>query len=57
VVGLDSWPVRGHLRHCDLPADPETGAATTAALTVTGQQLFSAVIDNHGLFRMPDAAP
>ncbi|HZB30824.1 MAG TPA: DMT family transporter [Streptosporangiaceae bacterium] len=32
---------------------PEIGAATTVALTVTGQQLFSAVIDNFGLFRMP----
>ena len=32
---------------------PEIGAATTVALTVTGQQLLSAVIDNFGLFRMP----
>jgi bacterial/archaeal transporter family-2 protein len=32
---------------------PEIGAATTVALTVTGQQLFSAVIDNFQLFRMP----
>jgi transporter family-2 protein len=32
---------------------PEIGAATTVALTVTGQQLFSAVIDSFGLFRMP----
>lgn len=32
---------------------PEIGAATTVALTVTGQQLFSAVIDNFGLFRLP----
>jgi transporter family-2 protein len=31
---------------------PEIGAATTVALTVTGQQSFSAVIDNYGLFRM-----
>jgi transporter family-2 protein len=32
---------------------PKIGAATTVAVTVTGQQLFSAVIDNFGLFRMP----
>ncbi|HEX6336401.1 MAG TPA: DMT family transporter [Jiangellaceae bacterium] len=32
---------------------PEIGAATTVALTVTGQQLASAVIDGRGLFRMP----
>ncbi|MET0134310.1 MAG: DMT family transporter [Kibdelosporangium sp.] len=32
---------------------PEIGAATTVALTVTGQQLASAVVDNFGLFRMP----
>jgi bacterial/archaeal transporter family-2 protein len=32
---------------------PEIGAATTVAVTVTGQQLLSAVIDNYGLFRMP----
>jgi bacterial/archaeal transporter family-2 protein len=32
---------------------PVIGAATTVALTVTGQQLFSAVIDEYGLFRMP----
>jgi transporter family-2 protein len=32
---------------------PEIGAATTVALTVTGQQMLSAVIDNYGLFRMP----
>jgi transporter family-2 protein len=32
---------------------PKIGAATTVALTVTGQQLASAVIDNFGLFRMP----
>ncbi|HWL98872.1 MAG TPA: DMT family transporter [Nocardioidaceae bacterium] len=37
-------------------AIPEIGAATTVALTVTGQQLFSAVIDNYGLFRMPKRA-
>ena len=35
---------------------PEIGAATTVALTVTGQQLFSAVIDNYALFRMPRRA-
>ncbi|MGH3761444.1 DMT family transporter [Actinophytocola sp.] len=35
---------------------PEIGAATTIALTVTGQQLFSAVIDHFGLFRMPKRA-
>lgn len=35
---------------------PEIGAATTVTLTVTGQQLFSAVIDNYGLFRMPQRA-
>ncbi|CAM03688.1 transporter family-2 protein [Saccharopolyspora erythraea NRRL 2338] len=32
---------------------PVIGAATTIALTVTGQQLASAAIDNHGLFRLP----
>ncbi|WP_309117156.1 DMT family transporter [Saccharothrix sp.] len=32
---------------------PEIGAATTVAFTVTGQQLASAVIDQHGLFRLP----
>jgi bacterial/archaeal transporter family-2 protein len=32
---------------------PEIGAATTVALTVTGQQLASAIVDNFGLFRMP----
>jgi bacterial/archaeal transporter family-2 protein len=32
---------------------PEIGAAATVALTVTGQQSFAAMIDNHGLFRMP----
>ncbi|ANZ35646.1 hypothetical protein BBK82_05700 [Lentzea guizhouensis] len=32
---------------------PEIGAATTVALTVTGQQLASALIDSRGLFRMP----
>ena len=32
---------------------PAIGAATTVALTVTGQQLASAAIDSRGLFRMP----
>ncbi|HEX7306640.1 DMT family transporter [Lentzea sp.] len=32
---------------------PEIGAATTVVLTVTGQQLASAVVDHGGLFRMP----
>ncbi|QUH02248.1 DMT family transporter [Saccharopolyspora erythraea] len=32
---------------------PVIGAATTIALTVTGQQLASATIDNYGLFRLP----
>lgn len=32
---------------------PEIGAATTVALTVTGQQLASALIDHRGLFQMP----
>jgi bacterial/archaeal transporter family-2 protein len=32
---------------------PRIGAATTIALTVTGQQLASALIDHHGLFRLP----
>jgi transporter family-2 protein len=32
---------------------PKIGAATTIALTVTGQQLCSAVIDHFGLFWMP----
>jgi transporter family-2 protein len=35
---------------------PEIGAATTVALTVTGQQLASAVVDGRGLFRMPKRA-
>ena len=35
---------------------PEIGAATTVALTVTGQQVASAVIDGKGLFRMPRRA-
>jgi len=32
---------------------PRIGAATTIALTVTGQQLASALIDHYGLFRLP----
>ncbi|WP_169944325.1 DMT family transporter [Microbispora sp. H11081] len=32
---------------------PAIGAATTVALTVTGQQLASAVIDGRGLLRLP----
>ncbi|GAA1183583.1 DMT family transporter [Pseudonocardia alaniniphila] len=32
---------------------PQIGAAVTVALTVTGQQLASALIDTRGLFRMP----
>jgi transporter family-2 protein len=32
---------------------PAIGAATTVALTVTGQQAASAVIDSRGMFRMP----
>jgi transporter family-2 protein len=32
---------------------PTIGAATTVALTVTGQQLASALIDHNGLFRLP----
>ncbi|MEV6277855.1 DMT family transporter [Nocardia sp. NPDC051832] len=32
---------------------PHIGAATTIALTVTGQQLISAAIDHHGWFRLP----
>jgi transporter family-2 protein len=32
---------------------PQIGAATTVALTVTGQQLASALVDHFGLFRMP----
>lgn len=35
---------------------PQIGAAATVALTVTGQQLCSAVIDSSGLFGMPTAA-
>jgi transporter family-2 protein len=35
---------------------PTIGAATTVALTVTGQQLASAGIDSGGLFRMPRRA-
>ncbi|MFD0430658.1 DMT family transporter [Streptomyces zhihengii] len=34
---------------------PEIGAAVTIALTVTGQQLTSALIDHRGLFRLPGA--
>lgn len=32
---------------------PVVGAATTVALTVTGQQAASAAIDHHGWFRLP----
>jgi transporter family-2 protein len=32
---------------------PIIGAATTVALTVTGQQIASAAIDHYGLFRLP----
>ncbi|GGO07606.1 membrane protein [Microbispora rosea subsp. aerata] len=32
---------------------PAIGAATTVALTVTGQQIASAVIDNYGFLRLP----
>lgn len=32
---------------------PQIGAAVTVALTVTGQQLASALIDHRGLFRLP----
>ncbi|NUS72117.1 MAG: DMT family transporter [Corynebacteriales bacterium] len=32
---------------------PEIGAAVTVALTVTGQQLTSALIDHRGYFRLP----
>lgn len=32
---------------------PRIGAATTVALTITGQQLASAAIDYRGLFRLP----
>lgn len=32
---------------------PEIGASTTIALTVTGQQITSALIDNYGWFRLP----
>jgi bacterial/archaeal transporter family-2 protein len=32
---------------------PTIGAATTVALTITGQQLASALVDHHGLFRLP----
>ncbi|WP_106402125.1 DMT family transporter [Actinocorallia populi] len=35
---------------------PEIGAAVTVALTVTGQQLTSALIDHRGLFRLPRRA-
>ena len=35
---------------------PTIGAATTVALTVTGQQLASALIDQFGWFRMPRRA-
>jgi len=35
---------------------PLIGAATAVALTVTGQQVASAVIDGRGLFRMPRRA-
>ncbi|MFE3932786.1 DMT family transporter, partial [Streptomyces goshikiensis] len=32
---------------------PEIGAAVTVGLTVTGQQLTSALIDHRGMFRLP----
>jgi transporter family-2 protein len=32
---------------------PVIGAAPTVALTVSGQQVMSAVIDQYGLFRLP----
>lgn len=32
---------------------PSIGAAVTVAMTVTGQQLTSALIDHRGLFRLP----
>ncbi|WP_418956182.1 DMT family transporter [Streptomyces tritici] len=35
---------------------PAVGAAVTVALTVTGQQLTSALIDHRGLFRLPRRA-
>jgi transporter family-2 protein len=35
---------------------PRIGAAVTVALTVTGQQLASALIDQYGWFRMPQRA-
>ena len=35
---------------------PRIGAAVTVALTVTGQQLASALIDQYGWFRMPRRA-
>ncbi|MBL1078162.1 DMT family transporter [Nocardia sp. 2] len=35
---------------------PRIGAATTIALTVTGQQLASAAIDHFGWFRLPERA-
>jgi transporter family-2 protein len=35
---------------------PRIGAAVTVALTVTGQQLASALIDQYGWFRMPPRA-
>jgi bacterial/archaeal transporter family-2 protein len=35
---------------------PAIGAATTVALTVTGQQIASAAIDHYGLFRLPPRA-
>ncbi|MFJ1589483.1 DMT family transporter [Kitasatospora albolonga] len=35
---------------------PSIGAAVTVALTVTGQQLTSALIDHRGLFRLPRRA-
>ncbi|MER6770467.1 DMT family transporter [Streptomyces bacillaris] len=35
---------------------PSIGAAVTIALTVTGQQLTSALIDHRGLFRLPQRA-
>jgi bacterial/archaeal transporter family-2 protein len=34
---------------------PQIGAATTVALTVTGQQLAAAVIDSYGLSASPGA--
>lgn len=60
AVGKDASPVAGRISPfprrsvtATFLLIPTIGAAVTVALTVTGQQLASALIDQFGLFRMP----